>query len=305
MHLERNYYRRNSGEILNGKAMVDYRRKVTTHVKRGFTLIELLVVISVIALLIALLLPALQGARKQARAIVCRAHLKQWGTVLAFYAEENEGRIPRVSMKPWWLFRGSRLPDGDPNKPPVYHNLNTKGIACCPMAVRPSLTRAASHVTTRLWRIRYSHGSTFEAWEIASPSPPFRGSYGFNNSGSLDVYIPSTGRPRTVETYPVKNLASIPVILDSAEPSIEHFSTDGPPRPGTPSAANGALAFCINRHNGHVNGLFMDWSARRIGLKELWTLKWHEDYDTAGPWTKAGGIQPEDWPEWMRGFKDY
>jgi hypothetical protein len=24
-----------------------------------------------------------------------------------------------------------------------------------------------------------------------------------------------------------------------------------------------------------------------------------------GPWTKAGGVQPDDWPEWMRGFKDY
>ena len=43
----------------------------------------------------------------------------------------------------------------------------------------------------------------------------------------------------------------------------------------------------------------------RVGLKELWTLKWHRDYDTSGPWTKAGGVQPEDWPEWMRGFRDY
>ena len=62
---------------------------------------------------------------------------------------------------------------------------------------------------------------------------------------------------------------------------------------------------CINRHNGYVNGLFFDWSVRRVGLKELWTLKWHRKFNVAGPWTKAGGARPEDWPEWMRGFKDY
>jgi hypothetical protein len=32
-----------------------------------------------------------------------------------------------------------------------------------------------------------------------------------------------------------------------------------------------------------LNGLFLDWLVRRIGLKELWTLKWEPKYDTAGP----------------------
>ena len=63
--------------------------------------------------------------------------------------------------------------------------------------------------------------------------------------------------------------------------------------------------FCINRHNAAVNSLFMDWSVRKVGLKELWTLKWHREFNTAGSWTKAGGVQPEAWPEWMRGFEDY
>jgi hypothetical protein len=54
-----------------------------------------------------------------------------------------------------------------------------------------------------------------------------------------------------------------------------------------------------------TNGAFMDFSVRRIGLKELWTLKWHRKFDTAGEWTKAGGVLPEDWPEWMWNFTDY
>jgi len=63
--------------------------------------------------------------------------------------------------------------------------------------------------------------------------------------------------------------------------------------------------FYINRHNGSVNGLFLDWSVRKIGLKELWTLKWNKEFNTAGRWTRAGSVQPERWPEWMRNFKDY
>ena len=62
---------------------------------------------------------------------------------------------------------------------------------------------------------------------------------------------------------------------------------------------------CINRHDGTVCCLFVDSTARRVGLKELWTLKWHKSYDTAGLWTIAGGVQSNDWPEWLRPYKDY
>lgn len=49
----------------------------------------------------------------------------------------------------------------------------------------------------------------------------------------------------------------------------------------------------------------MDLNVRKVGLKELWTLNWHRQFDTAGPWTTAGGAQHEDWPVWMRKLKDY
>ena len=44
----------------------------------------------------------------------------------------------------------------------------------------------------------------------------------------------------------------------------------------------GLRNFCINRHDRYINSLFLDWSVRKIGLKDLWTLKWQEDTDTAG-----------------------
>jgi prepilin-type processing-associated H-X9-DG protein len=68
----------------------------------------------------------------------------------------------------------------------------------------------------------------------------------------------------------------------------------------------GDLALIVmNRHGDGINSLFLDWSVRKVGVKEPWTLKWHREYDTAGPWTKRGRVKPEDWPAWMRRFKDY
>ena len=61
--------------------------------KKGFTLIELLVVIAIIALLMAILMPALQRVRKQARAVVCESNLKQWGPVFLMYTDDYNGHF--------------------------------------------------------------------------------------------------------------------------------------------------------------------------------------------------------------------
>ena len=57
----------------------------------GFTLIELLVVIAIIALLMSILMPALQRVKKQARSVACQANLRQWGTIFSIYMQDNEG----------------------------------------------------------------------------------------------------------------------------------------------------------------------------------------------------------------------
>ena len=157
-------------------------------------------------------------------------------------------------------------------------------------------------------------GRTFAAWELTHPGPPFRGSYGCNSwlfNGFCEhpriVWPGPRGLlPVEVDVLSLRGRDRIPLLLDSTRPWGTPFADFEPllvPEPGNNPI--GFAPFCINRHEAHVNGLFLDWSARRIGLKELWTLKWYAEFNTAGPWTKAGGVKPEDWPQWMRRFKDY
>ena len=145
------------------------------HKEKAFTLIELLVVIAIIALLMAILMPALQKVRRQTKAVVCQANVKQWGTTMALYTEDHQGRLPRdfaVGYSVWFLV-GSVISSDDPNVPGSLHRVDTKGIACCPMAVKRGKGTFTYKVSGEV-RVEGLQGSTFEAWEMTRPAPPFR-----------------------------------------------------------------------------------------------------------------------------------
>ena len=71
-------------------------------VKRGFTLIELLVVIAIIAILAAMLLPALGRAKEAGKRTNCLSNLRNMSLAMHLYADANNGFIPRGNAPIWW-----------------------------------------------------------------------------------------------------------------------------------------------------------------------------------------------------------
>ncbi|MGE5296373.1 MAG: type II secretion system protein [Solirubrobacterales bacterium] len=276
---------------------------------QGFSLIELLVVISIVGVLTAVLLPTLQRVRNQARAVVCQANLREWGTLYATALAENNGQWPvppdwssrsdedwfgTWGWGPWGWWWGGQFRNAD-----QYERI--KGIMSCPMAARPANSTIEGSPV----------GGTFLSWGWGgSEYPPVpwgrHGSYGVNPwSHPYWYWHPSDEIEYWKFAYD-RDAAQIPMYFDSAWAWTCTYSWDTPPsRDAVPTAESSTNCSCINRHNGYVNGLFLDWSVRKIGLKELWTLRWHPRYNTVGPWTQAGGVESEDWPAWMRAFKDY
>jgi len=276
-----------------------YKRRTS-----GFTLIELLVVIAIIALLMSILMPALQRVKKQAKSVACLSKLKQWGLFFSMYAEDYNSRFmngftasPRANR---WVYAL-----GD------YYKWDDE-FTCCPNATKPWVDEYG--VDSGAEGSSLGVGVTM-AWGYMNQGhwkKQMKGSYGINGwvvdpQPGLEPH-PERGTPDYFWRGPsVAGAGYVPLFLEAQRYNGVPLQTDRPPNfSGEPWNDDAQMGrFCLNRHDGFAGCLLMDFSARKVGLKELWTLKWHRKYEQSGPWTRGGGVQPTDWPEWMREFKDY
>jgi hypothetical protein len=155
----------------------------------------------------------------------------------------------------------------------------------------------------------YAYGAfnpTDPEWWVPGEDSPCQGSYGLNRYIINIAGAGEDSNPAYWRRAGVKDAAQAPILLDCMYMNYWPSPTNKPPEyDGDWSGGDTIQAACINRHNGFINACFLDFSARKVGLKELWTLKHSRTFDTCGPWTVCGGVTPTDWPEWMWDFKDY
>lgn len=259
--------------------------------KAAFTLVELLVVIGIIALLISILLPSLQKARKSAMDVQCQSNLRQWGTYMTMYGNDSKGRFENYSTM-------------DGHWPLAYkpYFKNNVGILRCPVAPEHK------DVTDPMHR----RGNTEFCWwgraEAGFFVPDgYYGSYGKSGyllTGTWPGWYGLSTADAAWQRMNVKGANNVPMIFDAAWFHMLPASpADNPPPARDVLEIGSGMAYAVlDRHNGAINMVMLDASVRKVPLKELWTLKWYPAWDTQGPWTVAGGVTRADWPGWMQKF---
>jgi prepilin-type N-terminal cleavage/methylation domain-containing protein len=152
---------------------------VKMRIQRGFTLIELLVVIAIIAILAAMLLPALASAKEKAKRALCASNLKQIGIGCTMFANDNNDLFPIAAWNtgwnaynPWQL--STNLADSAKELGLNTNNIQANGSVSSPTvwscANRPTLP--ALNAGGGTWSIGYQYFGGIPTWKgVASASP--------------------------------------------------------------------------------------------------------------------------------------
>jgi prepilin-type processing-associated H-X9-DG protein len=224
------------------------------------------------------------------------ANLHEWSLVFTMYADSNNQLLMSGyggGTNTTWI--GALRPYYQEPK-----------IRVCPSATKP-MSRGAQG-TFAAWGV-FGAGQAGDHPSWAGPQE--EGDYGSYGMNEL-AYNTAQGEARSEHRWRTINVqggSEIPLFFDCIWYDVYPFDTDQPPEYEGDVAKTGGAGemkrVCIDRHKGHINCLFMDSSVRKTGLKELWSLNWYRGFNMAGPWTKAGGVTVEDWPDWMSTFRDY